>query len=96
MTTESIPCNPICRNSRERRSAPEVTEALDLGDVTLFERRSGDAHVAQMEAALLARSGTGGSFALTGKADTMQPLRQALKRARFRASASPARRIGRR
>ncbi len=47
---------------------------------TLYGRRPGDGHLAEMEDGLSALVGTGASFVLTGKAGTIQRLRQSLKR----------------
>jgi NADPH-dependent ferric siderophore reductase len=63
----------------DRASIEQLGASLDLGTVTLFERRPDEAHLAQMEAALPTIAAAGGSFVLTGKAGTIQRLGQALK-----------------
>lgn len=60
-------------------SARDVVARLGIGNVTLFHREAGDAHVDAMEAALPALVADS-SFVLTGKAGTIQRLRQSLKR----------------
>lgn len=57
-----------------------ITAHLGLGDVALFGREAGDAHIEAMEAALPPLVATGATFVLTGKAFTIQRLRRALKR----------------
>lgn len=54
-------------------------EHLGFAHATLFERRAADGHVERMEAALAPLAATGAGFVLTGKAGTVQRLRQALK-----------------
>lgn len=61
-------------------SAEQAGAALDLGNITIFERRGDDTHLAQMEAVLPELADAGVSFALTGKAGTVQRLRHDLKR----------------
>ncbi|MEG3150579.1 siderophore-interacting protein [Sphingomonas sp. ZT3P38] len=61
-------------------SARQVAMQLGLGEALLLAREDGDAHLAAMEAAIPALVATGASFVLTGKAGTIQPLRQSLKR----------------
>jgi NADPH-dependent ferric siderophore reductase len=61
-------------------SAGEVVARLGIGDAALFVRKWDDAHLEEMKAALPALVATGASFALTGKAGTIQQLRQCLKR----------------
>ena len=56
-----------------------VADQLSMGAVHIFQRSADDAHLADMEAALPALAGTGHAFVLTGKAGTVQWLRQALK-----------------
>ncbi len=60
-------------------SARQVAGQLGLHTVALFAKRGDDAHVAEMEAALPALVAAGASFVLTGKAGTVQRLRQVLK-----------------
>ncbi len=57
-----------------------VAEQLGLERISLFERSADDEHLAEMEARLEALAASGASFVLTGKAGTIQRLRQALKR----------------
>jgi NADPH-dependent ferric siderophore reductase len=75
--------------------ARNVTTCLEVGDVhtvrqamadlglshaTLVVRRQDDEHIADMEAALAAAAAEGASFVLTGKAGTIQRLRQNLRK----------------
>lgn len=57
-----------------------VVERLGLPGVRLFAREAGDAHLVAMEAMLPTLAATGATFILTGRAGTVQRLRQALKR----------------
>lgn len=57
-----------------------VLAALDMEQASVFERAGGDGQLTRMEAALQALVGAGSSFVLTGRAATIQRLRQALKR----------------
>ncbi|KIZ35934.1 hypothetical protein OO17_25200 [Rhodopseudomonas palustris] len=63
-----------------KASAEHVRTALQIRNVTLFLRSEGDAHLAQMEAALSPVLNAGAAFVLTGKASTVQRLRHELKR----------------
>ena len=54
---------------------------LRLPDATLYVRRPGDAHVEGMVAAARSLAATGVAFVLTGKAGTVQRLRQGLRSA---------------
>jgi NADPH-dependent ferric siderophore reductase len=65
-----------------------VTARLGLDDAVLFGRPDNDAHLKKMEAGLPVLAEAGTTFVLTGKAQTIQRLRQALKR-----RAAPAARI---
>jgi NADPH-dependent ferric siderophore reductase len=56
-----------------------VVEQLGLGDAVLLARREDEAQVEEMVAALPALVAAGASFVLTGKAGTIQQLRQSLK-----------------
>lgn len=60
-------------------SARHVGSHLGLQDVALFARSRDDAHIAAMQATLSARVDVGASFVLTGKAQTIQRLRQSLR-----------------
>ncbi|MDP5280854.1 siderophore-interacting protein [Sphingomonas sp. DG1-23] len=64
----------------DAESDGQVLRQLGLDSAELFARRGDDAHLEEMEAALLALAGAGASFVLTGKASTIQRLRQSLKR----------------
>lgn len=57
-----------------------VTERFGLAGVKLFEREADDTHLVAMEAVLPTLIATGDAFILTGRAGTVQRLRQALKR----------------
>ena len=61
-------------------SARQVAIQLGLGEALLLAREDGDAHLAAMEAAIPALVATNASCVLTGKAGTIQRLRQSLKR----------------
>lgn len=65
-----------------------VMAHFGLKDAALFGREADGAHIAAIEAALPALDAVGVTFVLTGKAPTIQRLRQALKR-----QAVPAKRI---
>jgi len=67
-------------------SARHVMVQLGLRDAAVFERNRGDAHVVAMEAALPALAAAGATFVLTGKAGTVQRLRQSLKQQAIPAS----------
>lgn len=56
-----------------------VVAGLGLEDAQLFGRADGDGHLAAMADALADQAAAGASFVLTGKAGTIQILRQALK-----------------
>jgi NADPH-dependent ferric siderophore reductase len=58
----------------------QVTTQLRLDLAILHARRDGEAHLAEMEAALHALIAAGASFILTGKSGTIQRLRQSLNR----------------
>lgn len=60
--------------------ACQVVARLGLDAASVFAKRADDAHLEAMEAALPALAAAGASFVLTGKAGTVQRLRQALKR----------------
>jgi len=53
---------------------------VGLVRVALFERTADDAHVGEMEVRLATLAAGGTGFVLTGKAGTVQRLRQRLKR----------------
>ncbi|WP_245413529.1 siderophore-interacting protein [Mangrovicella endophytica] len=61
-------------------STGQAVTALGIGRVRLFARRSDETQIARMEAELPGLAEAGASFVLTGKAGTVQRLRQALKR----------------
>lgn len=61
-------------------NARRVVTQLGLGEASLFAREDDDAHWPAMAAAIPALVADGASFALTGKAATVQRLRQILKR----------------
>jgi NADPH-dependent ferric siderophore reductase len=69
-------------------SVEQVVAQLGISNATLFARRGDDAQFEEMEATLPALAATGVSFVLTGKAGTIQRLRQSLK-----LQAVPTRRI---
>lgn len=72
----------------DAESSRQVVAQLGLDGATLVARQEGDAHVEEMTAALPALAADGASFVLTGKAGTIQRLRQGLKQ-----QAVPARRV---
>jgi NADPH-dependent ferric siderophore reductase len=59
-------------------AAQQVMSSLDLQSVTLVARRA-DEHIAALEASLSDAVAVGASFVLTGKAATIQMLRQSLR-----------------
>lgn len=61
-------------------STQQVVAKLGIGMAALFARREDDAHVAEMVATLPALIDAGASFVLTGKASTIQRVRQSLTR----------------
>ena len=70
-----------CRFEVEDVEASRRVEAhLGLDDAVLFGRTEGDAHLEEMEATLPALVAADAAFVLTGKAATIQRLRQSLKR----------------
>ena len=60
-------------------SARQVVAQLGIQGAVLFAKRRGDAHLAAMQAALPALVAAGASFVLSGKASTIQRLRQSLR-----------------
>jgi NADPH-dependent ferric siderophore reductase len=60
-------------------TAQQVIASLDLQGVSLIARQPDNAHLAALEASLSAAVAAGASFVLTGKATTIQRLRQGLK-----------------
>ncbi|WP_404479018.1 siderophore-interacting protein [Novosphingobium sp. BL-52-GroH] len=64
-------------NSAE--AAQPVLEHLGLGTSKLFARRPGDDHLPEIERLLAAPAASGAFFVLTGKATSIQRLRQTLK-----------------
>lgn len=70
----------VCRfEVDDVEASRRVTAHLGLDDTVLFGRTEGDAHVEGMKATLPALAAAGAVFVLTGKASTVQRLRQALK-----------------
>jgi NADPH-dependent ferric siderophore reductase len=61
------------------KAGSEVLKHLNLTGFTLFEKHMDDAHIKRMQAALPSPAAAGASFVLTGKAETVQRLRQGLK-----------------
>jgi NADPH-dependent ferric siderophore reductase len=79
----------VCRfEVDDVEASRRVTVHLGLDDAMLFGGTEGDAHLEEMEATLPALVAAGATFVLTGKASTIQRLRQGLKR-----QAVPATRI---
>lgn len=56
-----------------------VADQLGVGRISLYPRRVGEAHVADMEATLPALIASGASFVLAGRAGVVQRLRHALR-----------------
>lgn len=79
--TRQDPARPVTIHLEvdDVEGARQVAAQLNLHDAILFARTSGDGHIAAMEAALHTLAATGASFLLTGKAGTIQRLRQSLK-----------------
>jgi NADPH-dependent ferric siderophore reductase len=69
-----------CFEVADVRSCREVMAQLKLGDFALIGRDAHDAHLPEIEGRLAKLAATGASFVLTGKAGTIQRLRQELKR----------------
>lgn len=61
------------------KSAHEAGAALDLREMTVFERLDDDTHLMNMKAVLSGLADAGASFVLTGKGGTVQRLRHDLK-----------------
>jgi NADPH-dependent ferric siderophore reductase len=68
-----------CFEVNDIRSASQVLARLGLEQATLVGKRGDDAHLSDLEAALGPTVAAGGSFVLTGKASTIQLLRQNLR-----------------
>ena len=68
-----------CFEVSDVASSRQVLARLGLEGARLISRRSEDAHVEDLQAALGAPAAAGASFILTGKASTIQRLRQTLK-----------------
>ena len=60
-------------------AAQQVAVSLDLKGVSLVARRADGAHIAALEASLSDAVAAGSAFVLTGKAATIQTLRQSLR-----------------
>lgn len=58
-----------------------VLESIGLGDATVIERTTGDAHLAEAETELARLAAGGAQFILTGKASSIQQMSRALKAA---------------
>jgi NADPH-dependent ferric siderophore reductase len=69
-----------CFEVRDVGSSGQVLARFSLAGATLVGKRDDDAHVGDMEAALCAPIDARASFVLTGKASTVQRLRQNLRR----------------
>lgn len=61
-------------------TASRLAATFGIGASALYPRREDDGHVREMEATLPALVDGGATFVLTGKAGTLQRLRQGLKR----------------
>jgi NADPH-dependent ferric siderophore reductase len=68
-----------CFEVEDAAAAQQVAARLDLKGVSLFARRADGAHIAALEASLSDAVAAGSSFVLTGKAVTIQTLRQSLR-----------------
>jgi NADPH-dependent ferric siderophore reductase len=68
-----------CLEVTDVESVRHVAAHLGLEDMALFAKSGDEAHLAGMEAALAEGLATGASFVLTGKAGTIQRLRQSLR-----------------
>lgn len=60
-------------------NAREALARLDLGGVELFERVENDAHIEEIQQRLSVLTTVAATFVLTGKANSIQRLRRALK-----------------
>ena len=70
----------VCLEVDDVENARRVIEQLGLHPVVLVARRGDDSHLAAMAAMLSDAAATGASLVLTGKAGTIQALRQSLRR----------------
>ncbi len=68
-----------CFEMSDVESGRQIVTRLGLEGAALIAKRADDAHGEEMEAALSAPVAAGASFVLTGKAGTIQRLRQRLK-----------------
>lgn len=68
-----------CFEVEDDAAAQQGVAGLDLQDVTLVARRADQAHIAALEAAISAGTAVGASVVLSGKATTIQTLRQSLR-----------------
>lgn len=68
-----------CFEVEDAAAAQQVAASLDLKGVSLVARRADGAHIAALEALLPDGVAAGSSFVLTGKAATIQTLRQSLR-----------------
>lgn len=76
--TSIDPLVRCCFEVGDAGSSGQVLARLGLAGATLVTRRDDDAHLGEMEAALGTAMASGASFVLTGKAGTIQRLRQTL------------------
>lgn len=79
--THQVPIRPVSAflEVADVARARHVAGHLGLDDVVLFSREGDDAHVAAMQATLAGAAAAGASFVLSGKAGTIQKLRQDLR-----------------
>lgn len=76
-TAATLRCVFEVNSSNATRPA---VEAFGIVDAELFERSTGDAHLAEIERLIGAQATSDATFVLTGKATSIQRLRGALKR----------------
>lgn len=69
-----------CFEVEDPENARNVVAQLGLGQASLIPRKDDDTHIEAMEAAIPALIAADALFVLTGKASTVQRLRQTLKR----------------
>ncbi|WEK48411.1 MAG: siderophore-interacting protein [Candidatus Andeanibacterium colombiense] len=79
--TQQDPLRPVsaCLEVEDVERVGRVLEQLGLRHVTLIARRSDDAHIAAMKEVLCDAAANRASFVLSGKAGTIQELRQSLR-----------------
>lgn len=86
----SSPAAEIVFEVSDAAESRAVLMAIGLGRATVIERRDGDAHLAAIGADLSRHVGRGARFVLTGKAQSIQRVSQALKKSGMASSSVKA------